>query len=197
MEQDESRPRRSPVLRSETAVGREEHAVLAWLVCEADLPGAVAGHLLDALQAWVPLQGTRLFGVEPVGGDQDVEGLLRAAWSRLSYEADHASWQDRVVLVEVAGQIGLALAVLLIGDDDHSRCPLRLRCRVLATVALPVAGCSAARVPRRLLVGQERAVLGCAGLCRAAASPAWPARLRLARPVPAPRGAARGSGRVG
>ena len=123
MEQDESRPRRPQVLRSETAVGREEHAVLAWLVCEADLPGAVAGHLLDALQAWVPLQGTRLFGVEPVGRVQDVEGLLRAAWSRLSYEADHASWQDKVVLVEVAGQIGLALAVLLIGDDDPQPVP--------------------------------------------------------------------------
>ena len=118
MEQDEPRPPPAPVLRNETAVGREEHAVLAWLVSEADLPGAVVGHLLDALQAWVPLRGTRLFGVEPVGGEQDVEGLLRAAWSRLTYEADQASWQDRVVLVEVAGQIGLALAALLTGDDD-------------------------------------------------------------------------------
>ncbi len=123
MEQDEPRPRPAPVLRSETAVGREEHAVLAWLVCEGDLPGAVAGHLLDALQAWVPLRGTRLFGVEPVGGGQDVEGLLRAAWSRLSYEADRATWQDKVVLVEVAGQIGLALAVLLTGADDPRSTP--------------------------------------------------------------------------
>ena len=60
MEQDEPRPRTAPVLRSETAVGREEHAMLAWLVCEADLPGAVAGPLVDALQAWVPLRDTRL-----------------------------------------------------------------------------------------------------------------------------------------
>jgi hypothetical protein len=74
MEQAEPHPRPAPVLRSETAVGREEHAVLAWLVSEVDLPGAVAGHLLDALQAWVPLRGTRLFGVEPVGGGHDVEG---------------------------------------------------------------------------------------------------------------------------
>ena len=123
MEQDESRPRTAPVLRSETAAGGEEHAVLAWLVCEGDLPGAVAGHLLDALQAWVPLRGTRLFGVEPVGGGQDVEGLLRAAWSRLSYEADQASWQDKVVLVEVVGRIGLALAVLLTGEDDPLPAP--------------------------------------------------------------------------
>ena len=123
MEQDEPRPRTAPVLGSETAVGREEHAVLAWLVCEADLPGAVVGHLLDALQAWVPLRGTRLFGVEPVGGGQDVEGLLRAAWSRLSYEADQASWQDKVVLVEVVGRIGLALAVLLTGEDDPLPAP--------------------------------------------------------------------------
>lgn len=120
MEQDEPLPRLAPVLRSETAVGREEHAVLAWLVCEGDLPGAVAGHLLDALQAWVPLRGTRLFGVEPVGGVRDVEGLLRTAWSQLSYEADQASWQDKVVLVEVAGQIGLALAALLTGADGSS-----------------------------------------------------------------------------
>jgi len=105
------------VLRSETAVGREEHAVLAWLVCEADLPGAVARHLLDALQAWVPLRSTRLFGIEPVGGARDIEGLLRTAWSRLSYESDQATWQDKLVLVEVAAQIGLALAALLTGED--------------------------------------------------------------------------------
>ena len=126
MDQDEPRPRTAPVLRSETAVGREEHAMLAWLVCEADLPGAVAGHLLDALQAWVPLRGTRLFGVEPDGGVQDVEGLLRAAWARLSWDADRASWQDKVVLVEVAGQIGLALAVLLTGGDDPWPAPRQL-----------------------------------------------------------------------
>ena len=84
---------------------------------EADLPGAVAGHLLDALQAWVPLRGTGLLGVEPVGGARDIEGLLRPAWSRLSYESDQATWQDKLGLVEVAGQIGLALAALLIGED--------------------------------------------------------------------------------
>lgn len=123
MEQDEPRPRPAPVLRSETAVGREEHAMLAWLVCEGDLPGPVAGHLLDALQAWVPLRGTRLFGVEPVGGVRDVEELLRAAWSRLTYEADQATWQDKVVLVEVAGQIGLALAALLTGADGPRPVP--------------------------------------------------------------------------
>ena len=123
MEQDEPRPRPAPVLRSETTVGREEHAVLAWLVFEADLPGAVAGHLLDVLQAWVPLRGTRLFGVEPVGGGQDIEGLLRAAWSRLSCEADQATWQDKVVLAEVAGQIGLALAALLTGADEPRSAP--------------------------------------------------------------------------
>ena len=67
--------------------------------------------------------GTRLFGVEPVGGVQDVEGLLRAAWSRLTYEADRARWQDKVVLVEVAGQVGLALAVLLTGKDDRWSVP--------------------------------------------------------------------------
>ena len=126
MEQDEPRRRTAPVLRSKTAVGREEHAVLAWLVCEADLPGAVAGHLLDALQAWVPLQGTRLFGVEPVGGAQDVEGLLRTAWARLSWEADQASWQDKVVLVEVAGRIGMALAALLTAEDDPGSVPAQV-----------------------------------------------------------------------
>ena len=123
MEQDEPLPRPAPVLRSETAVGREEHALLAYLVCDADVSGAVAAHLLDALQAWVPLRGTRLFGVEPVGDAQDVEGLLRAAWSLLTYEADQASWQDKVVLVEVAGQIGLALAALLTGEDGPRLVP--------------------------------------------------------------------------
>ena len=99
--------------------------MLAWLVCEGDLPGAVSGHQLDALQAWVPLRGTRLFGVEPVGGVQGVEGLLRGAWSRLSFEADQASWQDKVVLVEVAGQIGLVLAVLLIGANGPWPVPVQ------------------------------------------------------------------------
>ena len=97
--------------------------MLAWLVFEADLPGAVAGHLLDVLQAWVPLRGTRLFGVEPVGGGQDVKWLLRAAWSRLSFEADQATWEDKVVLVEVAAQIGLGVAALLTGGDDPRFAP--------------------------------------------------------------------------
>ena len=126
MEKDEPRPPPAPVLRSETALGREEHAVLAWLVCEGDLPGAVAGHLLDALQAWVPLRGTRLFSVEPVDGIQDVEGLLRAAWSRLTYEAYLATWQDKVVLVEVAGRIGMALAALLTAEDDPGSVPAQV-----------------------------------------------------------------------
>ena len=49
--------------------------------------------------------------------------MSRAAWARLTHEADRASWRDKVVLVEVAGQIGLALAVLLIGDDDPQPVP--------------------------------------------------------------------------
>ena len=80
-------------------------------------PARWRGICLTHSRAWVPLRGTRLFGVEPVGGGQDVEGVLRAMWSRLTYEADQATWQDKVVLVEVAGQIGLALAALLTGED--------------------------------------------------------------------------------
>lgn len=57
---------------------RQDHAVLAWLVVEADLPNAVHGHLVDALVAWAPLMGEHLFPTEPEAGvDADLRQVLQ------------------------------------------------------------------------------------------------------------------------
>jgi hypothetical protein len=70
---------------------REDHAVLAWLVIEADLPNVVHGHLVDALLAWAPLMGEHLFPTEPEPGvDADLRarcwkacggGSMRTRWT--------------------------------------------------------------------------------------------------------------------
>jgi hypothetical protein len=53
---------------SEPPTPRQDHAVLAWLAVEAELPESVQLHLLDALNAWSPLMGPYLFPTEPEGG---------------------------------------------------------------------------------------------------------------------------------
>jgi hypothetical protein len=94
-------------------IARQEHAVLAWLVTEADLPNAVHGHLVDALLAWAPLMGEHLFPTEPEHGvEADLRQVLESMWWRLDAQAVDARWADRVVLNEVRGRIGLALQAL-------------------------------------------------------------------------------------
>ncbi len=92
---------------------RQDHAVLAWLVTEADLRNAVYGHLVDALVAWAPLMGEHLFPTEPEAGvDADLREVLEGMWWRLDALAVDARWADKVVLNEVLGRIGLALQSL-------------------------------------------------------------------------------------
>lgn len=92
---------------------RQDHAVLAWLAVEADLPLAVQVHLLDALAAWAPLMGPHLFPIEPEAGiDCDLRQVLDSIWWRCSDQGVDASWKDRVALYEVRGRLGLALAEL-------------------------------------------------------------------------------------
>ncbi len=76
-------------------------------------PASVLGQLLAALTAWEPLMGGELFPVEPLAGPEcDVAGLLEAQWWRRAEQAESACWHDRVVLVEVYGRLGLAIADL-------------------------------------------------------------------------------------
>lgn len=92
---------------------RQDHAVLAWLVVEADLPDAVYVHLVDALLTWAPLMGEHLFPTEPEAGvDADRHWVLEEMWWRLDAQAVDARWTDKVVLNEVRGRIGLALQAL-------------------------------------------------------------------------------------
>jgi hypothetical protein len=98
---------------SEPPTPRQDHAVLAWLAVEAELPDSVQLHLLDALSAWSPLMGPYLFPTEPEGGpDRDIRQLLEAMWWRRSEQASDAPWPDKVALNELCGRLGLALAEL-------------------------------------------------------------------------------------
>lgn len=90
---------------------KQDHAVLAWLALEADLPDTVQLHLLDALAAWAPLMGPHLFPSEPgAGGDCDLRQVLEAMWWRRSEQALDAPWADKIALNEVCDRLGLALA---------------------------------------------------------------------------------------
>lgn len=98
---------------SEPPTPRQDHAVLAWLAVEADLPAAVQLHLLDALSAWSPLMGPHLFPTEPEAGpDCDIGQLLEAMWWRRSQQAVDVPWADKVALNELCGRLGLAIAEL-------------------------------------------------------------------------------------
>ena len=102
---------RSPSDPSRAA--RQCHAVLAWLVVDADVPDAAHLHLVDALVAWAPLMGEHLFPTEPeVGADADLRQLLGELWWRLDGLAAEAGWADKVVLNEVRGRVGLAMQAL-------------------------------------------------------------------------------------
>lgn len=92
---------------------RQVHAVLAWLVVQADVPNDVHGHLVDALVAWAPLMGEHLFPTEPEAGvHADLHQVLEGMWWRLDAQAVEARWADKVVLNEVRGRIGLAMQAL-------------------------------------------------------------------------------------
>ena len=92
---------------------RQTHAVLAWLVVEADLSNDVYLALLDALVAWAPLMGEHMFPTEPeTGVGADLHQVLQSLWWRLDAQAVAARWTDKVVLNEVRGRIGLALHAL-------------------------------------------------------------------------------------
>ncbi len=92
---------------------RQDHAVLAWLVVEADLPNAVHRPLVDALLAWAPLMGEHLFPTEPEAGiDAELRKVLEGMWWRLDAQTANARWADKVVLNEVRGRIALAMQAL-------------------------------------------------------------------------------------
>lgn len=98
---------------------QQHHAVLAWLAIEAELPDRVAVLLLDGLSAWQPLRGPHVFPVEPEAGpDCDLQQLLENIWWQLGERAAQAPWQDSVVLTEVVGRLGLALAAWRCPDVD-------------------------------------------------------------------------------
>lgn len=113
----------SPSRPSRTA--RQVHAVLAWLVVEADVSNDVHLHLVDALLAWAPLMGEHLFPTEPEAGiDADLHPVLEELWWRLDAQAADARWADKVVLHEVRGRIGLAMQALRAGRAPALRLPV-------------------------------------------------------------------------
>ena len=92
---------------------RQVHAVLAWLVVEADVPNDVYLPLVDALVAWAPTMGEHLFPTEPEAGvGADLHEVIRGLWWRLDAQAVGARWRDKVVMNEVRGRIGLSLQAL-------------------------------------------------------------------------------------
>jgi hypothetical protein len=92
---------------------RQVHAVLSWLVVEADAPNDVHLHLVDALLAWAALIGDHLFPTEPEAGvDGDLDQVLEGTWRRLDAEAGKARWADKIVLNQVRGRIGLGMRAL-------------------------------------------------------------------------------------
>jgi hypothetical protein len=97
---------RSPSDPSRAA--RQVHAVLAWLVVEADVPDVVHLQPVQALVAWVPLMGEHLFPTEPEAGAH-LRQVLNELWWRLDTQAAEARWPDKVVLHEVRGRVGLAM----------------------------------------------------------------------------------------
>ena len=95
---------------------RQVHAVLAWLVVEADVPNDVHLHLVEALVAWAPMMGEDLFPTEPAAGvDADLHQALEGMWWRLDAQAA-AARADSVVLNEVRERISLAMQAL---RDEH------------------------------------------------------------------------------
>lgn len=92
---------------------REDHAVLAWTAIEGELSGAVTGHLFDAMLAWRLIVGRHHFPVEPKAGpDSDLRQVLLGIWNRRLAEAEQGCWEDKVIITQVAGHIGLAIAAL-------------------------------------------------------------------------------------
>lgn len=110
---DPSPPPSDPWPSEPPRTARQDHAVLAWLVIEADLPNAVHVHLVDALLAWAPLLGEHLFSTEPEPGvGAELRPVLEGMWWRLDAQAADARWADKVVLNEACDRLALALQAL-------------------------------------------------------------------------------------
>lgn len=110
---DPTPPPHDPWPSGPSRAARQDHAVLAWLVVEAEVPITVHLHLVDAPVAWAPLMGEHLFPTEPEAGvDADLHQVLEGMWWRLDAQAAEARWADRVVLTEVRGRVGLAMQAL-------------------------------------------------------------------------------------
>ncbi len=90
---------------------QQQHAVLAWLALDADVPARVGVLLVDALR-----RGRRCVARAcsrsslRAGPDCDLQQVLENLWWQLVERAARAAWEDKVVLTEVAGRVGLALA---------------------------------------------------------------------------------------
>jgi hypothetical protein len=122
---DPTPPPDDPLPSQPSRPAREVHAVLAWLVVEADVPNDVHLHLVDALLAWAPLMGEHLFPTEPEAGvDADLPQVLGGMWWRLDEQAADARWTDKVALNEVRGRIGLAMQALRTGRAPALRLPV-------------------------------------------------------------------------
>jgi len=106
-------PRGQPWPADRLPTVREDHAVLGWIAIEGELSGAANGHLFDALLAWRLIVGRHHFPVEPKAGpDCDLRQVLLGIWNRRLAEAELVCWEDKVIVTEVAGHIGLAIAAL-------------------------------------------------------------------------------------
>lgn len=117
-------PPEDPLPSQPSRSARQVHAVLSWLVVEADVSNDVHLHLVDALLAWAPLMGDHLFPTEPEAGvDADLHQVLEEMWWRLDAQAAAARWTDKVVLNEVRGRIGLAMQALRAGRAPALRLP--------------------------------------------------------------------------
>lgn len=91
----------------------EDHAVLAWIAIEGELSGEATGHLFDALLAWQLIVGRNHFPVEPKAGTElDLRQVLLGIWNRRLAQAELVCWEDKIILSQVAGHLGLAIATL-------------------------------------------------------------------------------------
>jgi len=106
MEQDPTQPPAAEQWPSgPPPTDQQQHAVLAWLALDADVPARVGALLVDALRAWAPLRGPHVFPVEPrAGPDCHLQQVLENLWWQLVERAAGAAWDDKVVLTEVAGR---------------------------------------------------------------------------------------------
>ena len=95
-----------------TRAARQDHAVLAWLVVEADLPSAVYTHLLNALLAWAPLMGEHLFTTSRKSASTPTCAMCWEACGGGSMPRPPRPAGRTRSLNEVRGRVGLAMQAL-------------------------------------------------------------------------------------